>query len=132
MEKANLKLTQLSLVVTDYDQAIAYYTQILGFYLVEDVQLTPEKRWVVVSPSENEGAKILLAKAGNALQAEHIGNQTGGRVFLFLETDNFDQTYANYCQQGVEFIETPRTETYAKVVVFKDLYGNKWDLIGRY
>lgn len=120
----------LSLVVDDYDRAITYYTQVLGFELVEDVPLPGEnKRWVVITPPGNTGAKLLLAKASSPEQTFHIGNQTGGRVFLFLYTDNFKRDHANWITRGVEFIEPPRQEAYGQVAVFRDLYGNQWDLI---
>lgn len=124
-------LGMLSLLVRDYDEAIAYYTQSLGFTLIEDTALSDTKRWVVVAPSESDGARLLLAKAGNDTQQAYIGNQTGGRVFLFLYTPDFDATYERNRAAGVHFIETPRQEKYGKVVVFEDLYGNRWDLIER-
>ena len=120
---------QVALVVKDYDDAIAYFTNKLGFILVEDTDQGNGKRWVVVSPSERAGCRLLLAKAADDEQILHAGNQTGGRVFLFLYTDDFDKTYQEYVVKGVEFLETPRNENYGKVAVFKDLYGNKWDLI---
>ena len=100
----------------------------LGFNLIEDKEMTPEKRWVVIAPSE-EGARILLAKAANDQQKAAIGNSTGGRVGFFMYTTNFNETYKTYSSRGIEFIETPRQEAYGQVVVFKDKYGNKWDLI---
>jgi uncharacterized glyoxalase superfamily protein PhnB len=121
-------LGMIAIVVDDYDSAIAHYVKDLGFTLVEDSQLTPEKRWVVIEPSQ-QGAQILLAKASNAEQLAAIGNSTGGRVAFFLYTDNFNQTYEKYLAKGIEFIETPRQESFGQVVVFKDKYGNKWDLI---
>lgn len=123
-------LGMLSLLVRDYDEAIAYYTEKLGFMLVEDTALSETKRWVVVAPG-NDGARLLLAKAGSDTQQAYIGNQTGGRVFLFLYVSDFDTIYARYLDAGVRFIETPRQETYGKVVVFEDLYGNRWDMIER-
>lgn len=121
-------LGMIAIVVDDYDSAIAYYTNDLLFNLIEDRALTPEKRWVVIAPS-TEGAKILLAKASNSQQKAAIGNSTGGRVGFFLYTDNFDETYQRYLARGIEFTELPRNETFGQVVVFKDKYGNKWDLI---
>jgi uncharacterized glyoxalase superfamily protein PhnB len=118
----------IAIVIDDYDSAIAHYVKDLGFTLVEDTQLTPEKRWVVIAPSP-QGAQILLAKASNAEQEAVIGNSTGGRVAFFLYTDNFNQTYEKYVAKGVEFTETPRQESFGQVIVFKDKYGNKWDLI---
>ena len=121
-------LGMIALVVDDYDSAIAHYVKDLGFTLLEDTVMTPEKRWVVIAPS-TEGAKILLAKAANEQQKAAIGNSTGGRVGFFMYTTNFAETYEGYKSRGVEFIETPRQEAYGQVVVFKDRYGNKWDLI---
>lgn len=122
-------LGMLTLVVREYDEAITYFTGALGFELIEDTRMSAEKRWVVVGAEG--GARLLLAKAANEAQAAAIGNQTGGRVFLFLYTPDFDATYARYLQAGVRFIETPRQEAYGKVVVFEDLCGNRWDLIER-
>lgn len=118
----------IAIVVDDYDSAITHYINDLGFTLIEDTALAPEKRWVVIAPS-NEGAKILLAKASNEVQSAAIGNSTGGRVGFFLYTTNFLQTYESYKSNGIEFMEEPRKEAYGHVVVFKDKYGNKWDLI---
>jgi catechol 2,3-dioxygenase-like lactoylglutathione lyase family enzyme len=124
-------LALIALVIPDYDEAIAYYTKVLGFTLVEDEPREANKRWVVVAPSGDRGAKVLLARAANSEQLSRVGNQTGGRVFLFLHTDDFDGDYRRYLDAGVEFTETPRTESYGRVVVFRDRYGNKWDLIER-
>ena len=121
-------LGMIAIVVDDYDLAIAHYVNELGFTLIEDKVMSPEKRWVVVAPSK-EGARILLAKAANEQQKAVIGNSTGGRVGFFMYTTNFNETYETYSSRGIEFIETPRQETYGQVVVFKDKYGNKWDLI---
>jgi uncharacterized glyoxalase superfamily protein PhnB len=121
-------LGMIAIVVDEYDSAIAHYTNDLGFSLIEDKELSPEKRWVVIAPSE-QGARILLAKASNSQQTAAIGNSTGGRVGFFLYTDNFAETYQNYLARGIEFTETPRHESFGQVVVFKDKYGNKWDLI---
>ena len=118
----------IAIVVDDYDLAIAHYVNELGFTLIEDKVMSPKKRWVVVAPSK-EGARILLAKAANEQQKAAIGNSTGGRVGFFLYTTNFAETYQSYKSKGVEFLETPRQEKYGQVVVFKDRYGNKWDLI---
>ena len=118
----------IAIVVDEYDSAIDHYTNDLGFTLIEDKELSPEKRWVVIAPS-NEGARILLAKASNEPQTAAIGNSTGGRVGFFLYTANFSETFEAYSSRGIEFIETPRKEKYGRVVVFKDKYGNKWDLI---
>ena len=122
-------ITQLSLLVKDYDEAIAYYTRIPGFELIEDTQLSETKRWVVVGPKDNTGCNLLLAKASGPEQEAAIGNQTGGRVFLFLHTDDFWRDYNQMEKNGVRFIESPREEVYGTVVVFEDLYGNKWDFI---
>ena len=118
----------IAIVVDEYDAAISHYVDELGFTLIEDKAMTAEKRWVVVAPS-NDGAKILLAKAATDQQKAAIGNSTGGRVGFFMYTTNFDETYQNYKAQGIEFIDSPRQEEYGQVVVFKDKYGNKWDLI---
>ena len=118
----------IAIVVDEYDAAISHYVDVLGFTLIEDKAMTAEKRWVVVAPS-NDGAKILLAKAATDQQKAAIGNSTGGRVGFFMYTTNFDETYQNYKAQGIEFIDSPRQEEYGQVVVFKDKYGNKWDLI---
>ena len=124
----NLKFGMVTIVVDDYDIAISHYVTDLGFHLIEDTQIDSAKRWVVVSPGE-EGAKILLAKASTPEQITAIGNSTAGRVAFFLYTEDFENVYANYKNAGVEFTEEPRSETFGKVVVFKDAYGNKWDLI---
>jgi catechol 2,3-dioxygenase-like lactoylglutathione lyase family enzyme len=123
-----ITLGMITIVVDDYDIAISHYVDDLGFELIEDTVLTPEKRWVIVAPS-HEGARILLAKAVNDLQKAAIGNSTGGRVGFFLYVDNFEETYKGYKSRGIEFSESPRQEAYGQVVVFKDKYGNKWDLI---
>jgi len=123
-----LSLGMITVVVEEYDDAISHYVNDLGFTLIEDTILTPEKRWVVVSPGSS-GAHLLLAKASGDTQTAAIGNSTGGRVAFFLYTDNFTQTYESYLASGVEFTESPRSETFGQVVVFKDRYGNKWDLI---
>ena len=121
-------LGMIAIVIDEYERAISHYVNDLGFTLIEDTPLSHDKRWVVVAPSEN-GARILLAKASNEDQRAAIGNSTGGRVGFFLYTSDFVQTYQNYKLKGIEFIETPRQEVYGQVVVFKDMYGNKWDLI---
>jgi len=124
-------LVHIAIVVRDYDEAIDYYTRVLGFDLIEDEPRGPGKRWVRVAPRGDHGASLLLAKAANEEQTSRIGNQTGGRVFLFLHTDDFQRDYAAYSARGVKFIEQPRYEEYGTVVVFEDIYGNKWDLIER-
>jgi uncharacterized glyoxalase superfamily protein PhnB len=122
-------LAGISLVVNDYDEAIEFYTRKLSFTLLEDTRMSDTKRWVVVAPPGSTGCTLLLAKAANDAQRAAVGNQTGGRVFLFLHTDNFDRDYNQMQEAGIEFIESPRQEAYGKVVVFADLYGNRWDLI---
>lgn len=124
-------LTQIALLVREYDEAIAWYCDVLGFELLEDTSLSETKRWVRVAPSGGSGAGLLLAKAKDDHQMAAIGNQSGGRVFLFLETDDFDRDHTAYLERGVDFIESPRLEAFGKVAVFRDLYGNLWDLIGR-
>lgn len=124
------QLAQVALVVRDYDEAIAFYTQKLGFELVEDTVQSAIKRWVVVRPPGSDCA-LLLAKAANDHQATRIGDQTGGRVFLFLYTDYFQRDYDRYRSQGVRFVREPSEEAYGTVAVFEDLYGNLWDLIQR-
>lgn len=119
----------ISLLVDDYDKAIAYYTQKLSFELVEDTVMSETKRWVVVAPKGGKNCNLLLAKAANPDQVSHIGNQTGGRVFLFLHTDDFWRDYRQMQENGIQFIEKPREEVYGTVVVFKDIYGNLWDFV---
>ena len=123
-----ITLGMITIVVDDYDTAISHYVNDLGFTLTEDKVLTPEKRWVVVAPGA-EGAKILLAQAATQEQIRAIGNSTGGRVGFFMYTTDFTETYELYKSNGIEFTETPRQESFGQVVVFKDKYGNKWDLI---
>ena len=123
------KIALISLVVHDYDEAIEFYTQKLNFDLIEDTEMSPSKRWVVVAPKGSDGCHILLAKAANDAQKNSVGNQTGGRVFLFLYTDDFWRDYNLMLEKGIEFNEKPREEVYGNVVVFKDLYGNLWDFI---
>ena len=122
-------LAQLALVVRDYDEAIEFYTKKLHFQLIEDTKLSEVKRWVVVKPPGSDAAGLLLAKAANEEQASRIGNQTGGRVFLFLYTDDFDRDYKNLLDHKITIVRPPATEEYGKVLVFADLYGNLWDLI---
>jgi catechol 2,3-dioxygenase-like lactoylglutathione lyase family enzyme len=124
------RIARVALVVRDYDEAIAWFTRALGFELVEDVALGGGKRWVVVRPRGGVGTSLLLARAARAEQKARIGDQTGGRVFLFLETDDFRSDYRTMQDRGVRFVETPRDEAYGTVAVFEDLYGNRWDLIG--
>ena len=122
-------LAHLALVVKDYDEAIDFYTQKLHFNLVEDTRLSETKRWVLVAPPGSKECCLLLAKGVGEEQQSRIGNQTGGRVFLFLYTDNFDRDYQNLLDQQVEIIRKPSDEVYGTVAVFADLYGNWWDLI---
>jgi catechol 2,3-dioxygenase-like lactoylglutathione lyase family enzyme len=124
------KLAHMALVVDDYDRAIGYYTQVLGFTLVHDEVLSETKRWVLVSPGQGS-CQLLLAKAASAVQEQAIGNQSGGRVFLFLHTDTFDEDHARLLAHQVEIVRPPEVMPYGKVLVFKDLYGNLWDLIGK-
>lgn len=119
----------MALVVENYDDAIAWYVDRLGFVLSEDADLGGGKRWVTVTPPSGHGAQLLLAEASGETQASRIGNQTGGRVFLFLETDDFARDHQAMLAKGVEFREVPRFEAYGTVAVFADLYGNLWDLI---
>ena len=123
------RLGLVTVVVSDYDEAIAYYTEQLGFELVEDTPLNARKRWVVVRPRGGNGAGLLLGQAADESQRAAIGHQTGGRVFLFLYTDDFERDFTLYSQRGVKFVEGPRQEAYGTVAVFADLYGNRWDLI---
>jgi len=123
-------IAHVALVVRDYDEAIAFYTQKLGFTLVEDTyQPEQDKRWVVVAPAASNGATLLLARASTPEQAQFIGNQAGGRVFLFLSTDDFWRDYNRMTAAGVRFVRPPNVAAYGTVAVFEDLYGNRWDLI---
>jgi catechol 2,3-dioxygenase-like lactoylglutathione lyase family enzyme len=119
----------IALVVRDYDEAIAYYTRTLRFNLIEDTDLGGGKRWVLVAPPGSTGTALLLARAATAEQATRVGNQTGGRVFLFLHTDDFWRDFNDLKSRNVRFTEEPRHEPYGTVVIFEDLYGNRWDLI---
>jgi catechol 2,3-dioxygenase-like lactoylglutathione lyase family enzyme len=123
-------ITRVAVVVRDYDEAIAFYTGVLGFELLEDTPLANGKRWVLVGPSGGAGAALLLARAATPEQERFIGNQTGGRVFLFMHTDDFRRDHDRLCAAGVRFVEGPRHEPFGTVAVFLDLYGNRWDLIG--
>ena len=123
-----MRVATVALVVKDYDEAIGFYRDHLGFDLVADTLLAPGKRWVLVAP-QGGGARLLLAQAGDDEERSRIGNQTGGRVGFFLETDDFAADHARFLANGVKFLETPRHEPYGSVAVFEDLYGNKWDLI---
>lgn len=123
------RVATVALVVANYDEAIAWYVGRLGFLLLEDVDLGDGKRWVTVAPANGQGARLLLAEASDEAQSQSIGNQTGGRVFLFLETDDFARDHQAMLEKGVEFREAPRFEPYGTVAVFADLHGNLWDLI---
>nr|WP_299420244.1 VOC family protein [uncultured Emticicia sp.] len=122
-------IAHVSLIVDDYDDAIAFYTQKIGFELIEDTKLNAEKRWVLVKPKGATETAILLAKASNTEQESRIGNQTGGRVFIFLYTDNLWRDYHIMIEKGVKFVREPKEEIYGTVAVFTDLYGNQWDLL---
>jgi catechol 2,3-dioxygenase-like lactoylglutathione lyase family enzyme len=124
-------LGAVSLLVRDYDEAIAYYTQVLGFKLAEDTALGDGKRWVVVAPPGSTETRLLLARAIKPDEIKTLGRQGGGRVWLFLHTDDFWRDYRAYSTRGVKFCEVPREESYATVAVFEDLYGNRWDLLQR-
>ncbi len=131
-QKARMKqsIALISLVVPEYDEAIAFYVGVLGFRLVEDSPVPEQnKRWVVVEPPGSSGTKLLLARAANAEQASRVGNQTGGRVFLFLHTDDFERDYRAFKQKGVEFVRERSEESFGTVAVFRDPWGNLWDLI---
>jgi catechol 2,3-dioxygenase-like lactoylglutathione lyase family enzyme len=123
------RIATIALLVADYDAAIAFYCDRLGFELVADTDLGGGKRWVLIAPKGGDGARLLLARADGPVQAAAVGNQTGGRVGFFLETDDFARDFAAFSASGVRFLEEPRHEPYGSVAVFEDLYGNKWDLI---
>ncbi len=123
------KIGYVALLVRDYDEAIVFFTRALGFVVYEDTKLTAEKRWVLLGPANSAGTMLLLGRAGTPEQANHVGNQTGGRVFLFLHTDDCRRDYEAMTSRGVKFREVPRDESYGTVAVFEDLYGNKWDLL---
>ena len=123
------QIAHIAVVVNDYDEAIRFYTQQLNFTLIEDTILSEQKRWVLVAPPGSNGCKLLLAKSANELQQSRVGNQTGGRVFLFLHTDNIMRDYNDYVSKGITFLREPVKEPYGTVAVFEDLYGNLWDLV---
>ena len=123
------RLAHIAIVVKDYDEAINFYTEKLHFDLIEDTQLSETKRWVLVKPKGQGSCGLLLAKAVNEEQKSRVGNQTGGRVFLFLHTDDIHRDYKNMTEQGIAFVRTPAVEPYGTVAVFKDVYGNLWDLV---
>ena len=125
----NQRISHISIVVDDYDKAIEFYTKKLNFILLEDTIIDETKRWVKVAPNKKSEFSLLLAKASNEIQNTRIGNQTGGRVFLFLNTDDFEKDYQNLQNRKVKIIREPKIETYGKVLVFEDCYGNLWDLI---
>lgn len=122
-------IANIALVVKDYDEAIAFYTEKLNFRLIEDTPLTPTKRWVLIAPPGTNECRLLLAKAKNEQQLNAVGNQTGGRVFLFLFTDDFWRDYKTMTAKGIKFIREPEEQPYGIVSVFEDLYGNLWDFI---
>ena len=126
----NQRLAHIAIVVNDYDEAIKFYTKKLHFELIEDTKLSEAKRWVLVKPKGQDGCCLLLAKAANEEQQSRVGNQTGGRVFLFLHTDEFERDFKNLLDNQIEIVRQPSKEEYGTVAVFKDLYGNLWDLIG--
>jgi catechol 2,3-dioxygenase-like lactoylglutathione lyase family enzyme len=123
------KIGYVALLVRDYDEAIAYFTDVLRFTLIEDTRLADAKRWVLVAPPGSNGTCVVLAKAVTSDQVARVGNQAGGRVFLFLHTDDFWRDYHGMRARGVVFREAPRQEAYGIVAVFEDLYGNRWDLL---
>lgn len=123
------RIAHIALVVNDYDEAIEFYTQKLDFTLIEDTQLSDVKRWVMVAPRGAKECCILLAKAANEEQAKSVGNQSGGRVFMFLFTDDFERDYAKLIERDVDIVRPPQDFDYGRVAVFQDLYGNMWDLI---
>ncbi|RYF96390.1 MAG: VOC family protein [Chitinophagaceae bacterium] len=123
------EIAQIAIVVDDYDEAIAFYTEKLNFVLIEDTKLSETKRWVKVKPIGPGGCSLLLAKANNEEQQSRVGNQTGGRVFLFLHTDDFQRDYDNLVQNKINIVREPLIESWGKVAVFQDLYGNLWDMI---
>ena len=125
-------ISAISLIVPDYDQAIEFYVGLLGFELLEDTPLDEDKRWVLVAPPCSTETRLLLARAANEAQEEVIGEQAGDRVFLFLETYDFEGDVAIMQRGGIDFLEEPREEIYGKVVKWRDPFGNKWDLIERY
>ncbi|WP_300977634.1 VOC family protein [Flavobacterium sp.] len=125
------KIAHIALLVADYDEAISFYVDKLHFDLIEDTALSETKRWVLVAPKGSQEFSLLLAKADGDFQKQSIGNQSGGRVFLFLNTDNFDRDYQNLKDNNIEIVREPKTEEYGKVLVFRDIYGNLWDLIER-
>ena len=126
----NQRLAHIAIVINDYDESIKFYSEKLHFDMVEDTQLSETKRWVLVRPKGSNECCLLLAKAANDEQRSRVGNQTGGRVFLFLHTDNFERDYQNLLDHQIDIVRQPQREEYGTVAVFKDLYGNLWDMIG--
>ena len=122
-------IAHISLLVSDYDEAINFYTKKLNFTLIEDTPISDNKRWVLIAPPGSRECYLLLAKASSEEQKKYIGNQTGGRVFLFLYTDDFERDYQNLIRENIQIVRTPKHESYGTVAVFADLYGNLWDLI---
>lgn len=122
-------IAQIALIVNDYDEAISFYTEKLNFKLIEDTKLSDTKRWVKVAPPGNNDCCLLLAKSADENQAKYVGNQSGGRVFLFLYTDDFWRDYKSMTEKGIQFTTPPKEEVYGTVAVFEDLYGNLWDFI---
>ena len=122
-------IVHIALVVNDYDEAIKFYTEKLNFTLIEDTPQSETKRWVLIAPKGSKGCSLLLAKGVGEEQRSRVGNQTGGRVFLFLKTDDFWRDYQNMQSQGIKFVRKPKDEEYGTVAVFEDLYGNLWDLV---
>lgn len=125
----NQHIAHIALVVKDYDEAIQWYQEKLGFRLVEDTQLSEDKRWVMMAPPGAKETCLLLAKASNEQQLQAVGNQAGGRVFLFLFTDDFENDYVSMLANNINFVRTPEDQPHGKVAVFEDLYGNLWDFI---
>jgi catechol 2,3-dioxygenase-like lactoylglutathione lyase family enzyme len=125
----NLRIALITLLVDDYDKAIDFFTRKLNFILIEDTKLSEVKRWVLVKPQGPDNCCLLLAKASNDEQSRSIGNQSGGRVFLFLQTDNFKRDYQNLIDNGIRIVREPKSEDYGTVAVFEDIFGNLWDLI---
>lgn len=122
-------ISGMALLVHDYDEAIAWYRQVLGFDLIEDTRLGPDKRWVLIAPPGATETRLLLAKAASPAQTARVGDQAGGRVFLFLRTDDFSRDYAAMLEAGIRFTREPKPAPYGIVAVFEDLYGNLWDLV---
>jgi quinol monooxygenase YgiN/predicted enzyme related to lactoylglutathione lyase len=128
-KKMNREISHISIVVDDYDKAIEFYTKKLNFVLLEDTIIDETKRWVKIAPNKKSEFSLLLAKASNEIQKTRIGNQTGGRVFLFLNTNDFEKDYENLLNKKIKIIREPKIETYGKILVFEDCFGNLWDLI---